>query len=76
MPRVDVTGQIKNLEQEGQAIEAELLELFSDPELRLAFVPLVDGCFGHGHEPCGIMPLTTVLPSRISSNGMGGHNPS
>jgi len=34
MPRVDVTGQIKTLEQEGQAIEAELLELFSDPELR------------------------------------------
>ena len=34
MRRVEVTGQIKTLEQERQAIDAELLELFSDPELR------------------------------------------
>ena len=34
MRRVDVTGQIKTLEQERQAIDAELLEVFSDPELR------------------------------------------
>ena len=32
--RVEVTGQIKTLEQERQAIDAELLEVFSDPELR------------------------------------------
>jgi hypothetical protein len=42
MRRVEVTGQIKTLEQERQAIDAELLEVFSDPELR------------HGvHAPCG-----------------------
>ena len=34
MRRVEVTGQIKTLEQERQAIDAELLEVFSDPELR------------------------------------------
>ena len=34
MRRVDVTVQIKTLEQERQAIDAELLEVFSDPELR------------------------------------------
>ena len=34
MRRVEVTGQIKTLEQERQAIDAELLALFSDPELR------------------------------------------
>ena len=34
MRRVEVTGQIKTLEQERQAIDAELLEMFSDPELR------------------------------------------
>ena len=34
MRRVVVTGQIKTLEQERQAIDAELLEVFSDPELR------------------------------------------
>jgi len=32
--RVLITGQIKTLEQERQAIDAELLEMFSDPELR------------------------------------------
>jgi len=32
--RVEVTGQIKTLEQERQAIELTLLEVFSDPELR------------------------------------------
>jgi len=32
--RVVVTGQIKTLEQERQAIDTELLEVFSDPELR------------------------------------------
>jgi len=32
--RVEVTGQIKTLEQERQAIDAELLEVFSEPELR------------------------------------------
>ena len=32
--RVEVTGQIKTLEQERQAIDAELLVVFSDPELR------------------------------------------
>jgi len=32
--RVEVTGQIKNLEQERQVIDAELLETFSDSELR------------------------------------------
>ena len=32
--RVLITGQIKTLEQERQAIDAELLEVFSDPELR------------------------------------------
>jgi len=32
--RVEVTGQIKTLEQERQAIDAELLDVFSDPELR------------------------------------------
>jgi hypothetical protein len=34
MRRVEVTGQIKTLEQERQAIDAELMEVFSDPELR------------------------------------------
>ena len=34
MRRVEVTGQIKTLEQERQANDAELLALFSDPELR------------------------------------------
>jgi len=34
MRRVEVTGTIKTLEQERQAIDAELLEVFSDPELR------------------------------------------
>ena len=33
--RVEVTGQLKTLEQERQAIDAELLEVFSDAELRL-----------------------------------------
>jgi hypothetical protein len=33
--RVEVTGQLKTLEQERQAIDAELLEVFSDPEPRL-----------------------------------------
>lgn len=32
--RVEISGQLKNLEQERQAIDAELLEVFSDPELR------------------------------------------
>jgi len=32
--RVEVTEQLKTLEQERQAIDAELLEVFSDPELR------------------------------------------
>jgi hypothetical protein len=32
--RVLMTGQIKTMEQERQAIDAELLEVFSDPELR------------------------------------------
>jgi hypothetical protein len=32
--RVLITGQIKTLEQERQAIDAELLEVFSDAELR------------------------------------------
>jgi hypothetical protein len=32
--RVEVTGQLKTLEQERQAIDAELLTVFSDPELR------------------------------------------
>ena len=32
--RVLITGQIKTLEQERQAIDLALLEVFSDPELR------------------------------------------
>ena len=32
--RVEITGQLKILEQERQAIDAELLGVFSDPELR------------------------------------------
>jgi len=32
--RVTISGQLKTLEQERQAIDAELLEVFSDPELR------------------------------------------
>ena len=32
--RVEITGQLKTLEQERQAIDAELLEVFSDAELR------------------------------------------
>ena len=32
--RVKISGQLKTLEQERQAIDAELLEVFSDPELR------------------------------------------
>jgi hypothetical protein len=32
--RVEVTGQLKTLEQERQVIDAELLEVFSDAELR------------------------------------------
>lgn len=32
--RLEVTGQLKNLEQERQAIDANLLEVFSDAELR------------------------------------------
>jgi len=32
--RVEVTWQLKTLEQERQVIDAELLEVFSDPELR------------------------------------------
>ena len=31
--RVEISGQLKTLEQERQAIDAELLEVFSDPEL-------------------------------------------
>ena len=33
--RVEITGQLKTLEQERHAIDAELLEVFSDAELRL-----------------------------------------
>jgi hypothetical protein len=32
--RVEVTGQLKTLEQERQVLDAELLTVFSDPELR------------------------------------------
>jgi len=32
--RVAISGQLKSLEQERQVIDAELLEVFSDPELR------------------------------------------
>lgn len=32
--RVEISGQLKSLEQERKAIDAELLEVFSDPELR------------------------------------------
>ena len=32
--RVEVTGQLKTLEQERQAIDAEMLDAFSDAELR------------------------------------------
>jgi len=32
--RVEISGQLKTLERERQAIDAELLEVFSDPELR------------------------------------------
>jgi len=32
--RVEISGQLKTLEQERQAIDAELLEVFSDTELR------------------------------------------
>jgi hypothetical protein len=32
--RVEISGQLKCLEQERRAIDAELLEVFSDPELR------------------------------------------
>jgi len=32
--RVEISGQLKSLEQERQVIDAELLEVFSDPELR------------------------------------------
>jgi len=32
--RVTISGQLKTLEQERQVIDAELLEVFSDPELR------------------------------------------
>jgi len=32
--RVEISRQLKSLEQERQAIDAELLEVFSDPELR------------------------------------------
>ena len=32
--RVEISGQLKTLEQERQAIDAELLEVFSAPELR------------------------------------------
>jgi hypothetical protein len=32
--RVEISGQLKSLEQERQAIDAELLEVFSDSELR------------------------------------------
>jgi hypothetical protein len=32
--RVEISGELKTLEQERQAIDAELLEVFSDPELR------------------------------------------
>jgi hypothetical protein len=32
--RVEISGQLKSLEQERQAIDAELLEVLSDPELR------------------------------------------
>lgn len=33
--RVEITGQLKTLEQERQAIDAELLDAFSDAELRI-----------------------------------------
>jgi hypothetical protein len=32
--RVEISGQLKALEQERKVIDAELLEVFSDPELR------------------------------------------
>ncbi len=32
--RVEISGQLKTLDQERQAIDAELLEVFSEPELR------------------------------------------
>ncbi len=32
--RVEITGQLKTLEQERHAVDAELLEMFSDAELR------------------------------------------
>ena len=33
--RVEISGQLKSLEQERQAIDGELMEVFSDPELRV-----------------------------------------
>jgi len=33
--RIEITAQLKTLEQERQVIDAELLEVFSDPELHL-----------------------------------------
>jgi len=32
--RIEITAQLKTLEQERQVIDAELLDVFSDPELR------------------------------------------
>ena len=32
--RIEITAQLKTLEQERQVIDAELLEVFTDPELR------------------------------------------
>lgn len=75
--RVEIIGQLKTLERERQAIDAELLEVFSDAELRFGVRAPGGWVLPNDHEPVGTMTQKSVMPSRFSSskhNGMGGHN--
>lgn len=47
-----MVGKIKGHDQKPQAIDTELLQVFSDPERRLGFrAPGGVGCGGLAHEP-------------------------
>jgi len=75
--RVEISGQLKTLEQERQAIDAELLEVFSDPELRFGVRAPGGWVLRSRSRTVGTMPLRSVMPLRVFSsrrNEMGEHN--
>lgn len=75
--RVEITGQLKILEQERQAIDAELLEVFSDAELRMGIRAPSGWVLKQRSRTAGTIPLRFGMPSRVFSsrrNGMDGHS--